>query len=70
MREIRQSGSVRGVRRNPYPYRDFVICQNSVSLEPPQWVEMAHDNRDNERPERTGPTHINVHSLLYARRRK
>jgi hypothetical protein len=23
MREIRQSGSVRGVRRNPYPYRDF-----------------------------------------------
>jgi hypothetical protein len=24
MREIRQSGSVRGVRRNPYPYRDFL----------------------------------------------
>jgi hypothetical protein len=23
MREIRQSGSVRGVRSNPYPYRDF-----------------------------------------------
>jgi hypothetical protein len=23
MREIRQSGSVRGVRRNPYPYRDW-----------------------------------------------
>jgi hypothetical protein len=23
MREIRQSGSVRGVRRNPYPYRDL-----------------------------------------------
>jgi len=23
MREIRQSGSVRGVWRNPYPYRDF-----------------------------------------------
>jgi hypothetical protein len=22
MREIRPSGSVRGVRRNPYPYRD------------------------------------------------
>jgi hypothetical protein len=22
MREIRQSGSVRGVWRNPYPYRD------------------------------------------------
>ncbi len=22
MREIRSSGSVRGVRRNPYPYRD------------------------------------------------
>ena len=22
MREIRLSGSVRGVRRNPYPYRD------------------------------------------------
>ena len=24
MQEIRQSGSVRGVRRNPYPYRDSV----------------------------------------------
>jgi hypothetical protein len=23
MREIRLSGSVRGVRRNPYPYRDL-----------------------------------------------
>jgi hypothetical protein len=23
MREIRQSGSVRGVRRKPYPYRDL-----------------------------------------------
>jgi all-trans-retinol 13,14-reductase len=23
MREIRSSGSVRGVRRNPYPYRDY-----------------------------------------------
>src|ERR1035441_8750793 len=23
MREIRSSGSARGVRRNPYPYRDF-----------------------------------------------
>jgi hypothetical protein len=25
MREIRLSGSVRGVRRNPYPYRDTLI---------------------------------------------
>jgi hypothetical protein len=25
MREIRQSGSVRGVRSNPYPYRDFPL---------------------------------------------
>jgi hypothetical protein len=24
MREIRLSGSVRGVRRNPYPYRDEI----------------------------------------------
>ena len=31
----------------------FANCEKSVSLEPPQWVEMAHDNRDNERPERT-----------------
>jgi hypothetical protein len=31
MREIRQSGSVRGVRRNPYPYRDFhVLCGRMV----------------------------------------
>jgi len=26
MREIRQSGSVRGVWRNPYPYRDLPIA--------------------------------------------
>jgi hypothetical protein len=26
MREIRLSGSVRGVRRNPYPYRDLPIA--------------------------------------------
>ena len=25
MREIRQSGSVRGVRRKPYPYRDHPL---------------------------------------------
>ncbi len=32
MREIRQSGSVRGVRRKPYPYRDCasgVICRST-----------------------------------------
>jgi hypothetical protein len=32
MREIRQSGSVRGVRRNSYPYRDCasgVICRST-----------------------------------------
>ena len=31
MREIRQSGSVRGVRSNPYPYRDsgtFLVYGN------------------------------------------
>jgi hypothetical protein len=31
MREIRQSGSVRGVRRNPYPYRD---CHRLGYFEP------------------------------------
>ena len=31
MREIRLSGSVRGVRRNPYPYRDSLYpLQSSV----------------------------------------
>jgi hypothetical protein len=32
MREIRQSGSVRGVRSNPYPYRDFRRDRLSVFL--------------------------------------
>jgi len=32
MREIRQSGSVRGVRRKPYPYRDPVIPVQSTVL--------------------------------------
>ena len=31
MREIRQSGSVRGVRSNPYPYRD-PVCLGTVML--------------------------------------
>ncbi len=30
MREIRQSGSVRGVRRKPYPYRDPTIPVQST----------------------------------------
>jgi hypothetical protein len=29
MREIRLSGSVRGVRRNPYPYRDPLFPMRS-----------------------------------------
>ena len=33
MREIRQSGSVRGVRREPYPYRDHLQpLQSSACL--------------------------------------
>ncbi len=32
MREIRPSGSVRGVRRNPYPYRDPIIPVQSTVL--------------------------------------
>jgi hypothetical protein len=33
MREIRPSGSVRGVRRKPYPYRDTLLpdAEGSVS---------------------------------------
>jgi len=41
MREIRLSGSVRGVRRNPYPYRDhpktdaegsvYVLCRATTA---------------------------------------
>jgi len=31
MREIRLSGSVRGVRRNPYPYRDPLIPMRSMA---------------------------------------
>jgi hypothetical protein len=33
MREIRSSGSVRGVRRNPYPYRDSLKLIHQVSNE-------------------------------------
>ena len=32
MREIRQSGSVRGVRRNPYPYRDSSASESESNL--------------------------------------
>ena len=32
MREIRLSGSVRGVRSNPYPYRDPIIPVQSTVL--------------------------------------
>ena len=32
MREIRQSGSVRGVRRKPYPYRDLLDAHSTSSL--------------------------------------
>ena len=31
MREIRLSGSVRGVRRNPYPYRDNILPVRSTA---------------------------------------
>jgi hypothetical protein len=30
MREIRQSGSVRGVRRDPYPYRDYTAADGTL----------------------------------------
>jgi hypothetical protein len=32
MREIRSSGSVRGVRRNPYPYRDVQFGEFRFSV--------------------------------------
>ncbi len=32
MREIRLSGSVRGVRRDPYPYRDMLLPTRSGVL--------------------------------------
>lgn len=31
MREIRQSGSVRGVRSEPYPYRDAILPVRSTA---------------------------------------
>ena len=36
MREIRQSGSVRGVWSNPYPYRDEILPVRS-----PAWLQLA-----------------------------
>ncbi len=35
MREIRLSGSVRGVRRNPYPYRDEIHPVRSTESQLP-----------------------------------
>jgi hypothetical protein len=32
MREIRPYGSVRGVRRKPYPYRDIPLPMRSMAL--------------------------------------
>jgi hypothetical protein len=38
MREIRPYGSVRGVRRKPYPYRDNVHPVRSTAVaQPPLW---------------------------------
>jgi hypothetical protein len=37
MREIRQSGSVRGVRRNPYPYRDYCLFGQAHELIAQRW---------------------------------
>lgn len=38
MREIRLSGSVRGVRSNPYPYRDNLLpVRSTVVAQPPLW---------------------------------
>ena len=49
MREIRSSGSVRGVRSDPYPYRDMVIpVQSTVSLS----ISALTANLDGRRPTR------------------
>jgi hypothetical protein len=32
MREIRSSGSARGVRRNPYPYRDSPTWMHGIDI--------------------------------------
>jgi hypothetical protein len=37
MREIRLSGSVRGVRRNPYPYRDNIHPMRSMAPAPARY---------------------------------
>jgi hypothetical protein len=36
MRETRSYGSARGVRSNPYPYRDKILPVRSTVLAPPQ----------------------------------
>jgi hypothetical protein len=41
MREIRPYGSVRGVRRKPYPYRDSLHpVQSTVSTSPQTYMEV------------------------------
>lgn len=42
MREICLSGSVRGVRSNPYPYRDQVVCITQCSLQLDQSLAGLH----------------------------
>jgi hypothetical protein len=41
MREIRQSGSVRGVRSNPYPYRDFLAYFHARPLLLDRWGQQG-----------------------------
>jgi len=50
MREIRQSGSVRGVRRNLYPYRDYRDLRGSQKGEWPgqQRTEMEFESARRE----------------------
>jgi hypothetical protein len=53
MREIRLSGSVRGVRRNPYPYRDTpkpdaegsVLLKTTLNLTAPTRLQVPVGNQ-------------------------
>jgi hypothetical protein len=50
MREIRQSGSVRGVRRNPYPYRDPLMVQSADA----KTASKTHERLRCKDPKRAG----------------
>jgi hypothetical protein len=68
MREIRLSGSVRGVRRNPYPYRDDIHPVRSTERD--TCPDFFHRERQHNAISRTSPIPISARVMPYRHRGK